>query len=268
MVLSVVIMLTVSFFNISFASQSEETVKAHQKAIQAIENWLNKIPKERYEKAQSEDIFQWKLSIEENQDKCERFQLYNKLLEEIGNKKFVYNASIFNTKTIRYYQLSLYYSCYKSQGGVEPSQFLSSIYSFYKGHINSKNEQWIWLDQFLSFLGGGRFGEDRPKLSSELASNSYGVISNMLKEYLFISDHIVKNNSELIKNKDIFYTENPGAWATYNSENVVLKRIYNFVKMFQGYLKESEKEAIKKFLLPTYQEQDYTVKIYSILRKE
>lgn len=241
-------------------------------AIASIDNWLDSIPENQYQKATEDEIFRWKVMIEKNQG-LGLFLTYYELLGEINQKEFIYENKIFNQKTIRYYQLFKYPDYFLSQADfskikVKPEKLLKTSYDYYRKNINKKEEQLAWLKQFMSFLSYYKHLINHKFYIEKINETNYDIVANILNQYIIISKYYLTKESINIpliflytynKNKP-FITIGLG-----NNENSILEVLYHFSDTWKEYLKSEDKKTILNFVLPKYQDSDYAVKIYSVL---
>lgn len=179
------------------ASADKNSDDYFSQAIYAIENWLESIPDKQYKSAASDEVFKWKVELEKcSFDNYKKFVLYNKMLNEIGNKQFKYQRYIFNNKTLIYYQLDKYSNYYTdywdhnegSEEPVSPTHFLKETYQFYINNVETKEEQWDWINQFITLVSYSYYGAEEQYIAS-LRRESYNTVLEVLKQYIVLSKY-------------------------------------------------------------------------------
>lgn len=251
------------------AGFSGVTEEAYQRVLEAIDAWIATIPEGQYRQAEANDVFRWKVGLEETDPYSgERFIYYDTLLDEIEDRQFYYDNWQYDAKTIRYYQLDLYDCYYSEEVGsadvIEPNVFFADRYVFYKQSIISTPEQWVWLAGFFDFFNYGWYS-GREEFVYSLISNSYNDISDILEQYIFVSGYFLDNNPDVIIQDRNLYSTLTTFYSSETPVDKVLKRLYNFVLLYKDHLEEDDKETILNFILPAYQDNDYAVKIYAEL---
>jgi len=247
---------------------AESTETAYEEVLQAIDNWIETIPADHYKAVEGNQVFQWKVGLEKTPVwGPEKFLYYTQLLEEIGGKEFVYEHYKFNEKSIRYYQFRHYAEYYLStpQPTISPVDFFTQQYKFYKGHINSRNEQWVWLDGFFLFLGG-YYGDSQEDFVHSLASNCYTEVISVVEQYLLLSDYMLNYNPDVIMNYNNYYSSYTVFASTASETDHVLGYLFSFVQRFNLKLDQTAKELILNFIIPKYQDNDFAIKLYAALK--
>jgi len=266
-----IVLLISMIFIIIFTSPvfSSDATDLYNKAINSIDTWLNSIPEDQYKKATNDEIFKWKVKLEKLENNYDRYIYYNELRNSIGNKEFKYEHEIYNKKTLKYrsiYPYSKYFS--KSydenlQIEISPSEFLRDNYNYYKSNINSKKEQFTWLEKFMSFLSSDPYHGDKEFYNS-IVQNDYEIIQKILRSYITLGKYFLEKEPDYITNAPVYYSEYSRG-STQSPEENILSHLESFSEALKPYLKQEEKDTILNYALPKYQNNDYAVKIYSIL---
>lgn len=248
---------------------AESTETAYEKVLQAIDNWIGTIPAERYKVAEGDQVFQWKVGLEENPTGGpERFLYYDELLKQIGTSEFTYGDYTnwkFNATSIRYYQVLHYADYYRNRHTITPSEFFAKQYGFYKQHISSKAEQWVWLDGFFDFLNG-YYADSQGEFVDSLTTNCRAEVIEVLKQYIFLSGYMLDKNPKVILNGEDYYSSSTVFYSGTSEVDHVLGQLLSFVQNFKSELKQPTKELILNFAIPKYQDSDVAVKLYAALK--
>src|SRR5690554_6463961 len=77
--------------------------------IRAIERWLESNPRLEFGSADQEQVFRWKVAIEQAGYRSEdRFLVYQEILTDIGERQFTYEHTIYNATSLRAFMLDTY----------------------------------------------------------------------------------------------------------------------------------------------------------------
>lgn len=257
----VLVIVLIFSFGIFAQNQEDSTKNAYQKVVKAINEWVETTPKQEYKEVESDQLFQWKLKLEENTFGYGRYKVLEELLKKIEDREFSYNMGIYNSKSIRYFQLNQYSMYYRkakqrSEDPVDPNNFLLQKYEYYQSYIESKQEQWLWLSGFISFLSSS--------YAESIANENYDILSQILNQYIFLTKHYLeKNPDKLMKASDLYSTASTFAQATVD---LILRNLHAFSASAGSYLEEEERKLILNFVLPKYKDRDMAVKIYKALK--
>lgn len=241
----------------------------YNESIVFINKWINSIPKDQYQKASEDQVFMWKVELEELDNNYDRYIYYNELKKEIENKEFKYEHEIYNKKSLKYrsiYPYTKYFSKSYNENleiKISPSEFLRDNYNYYKSNINSKKEQFTWLEKFMSFLSSDPYNGDKEFYNS-IVQNDYEIIQEILRNYITLGKYFLENEPDFITNATVYYSDSTLFSSQSDAENI-LHHLEDFSDALKPYLKQEEKEIILNYALPKYQNNDYAVKIYSIL---
>lgn len=241
-----------------FSSGANE-VNEYEIMIQAINEWLDSKEPAVFESADKEEIFEWKVAIEKT-SYGERFYTFSTILHEIGDKTFSYNYANYNASSLRVEMLRLYPEARKRKPQVEkPALFLEDMYSYYLRVVSSRQEQMLWLENFLWF-----FEELNDEESAFVFENHPQIVEDVLRQYLALAkvfldgeesdlwdfDNVYKRMSTIIGNTEL-------------CRNELLEPLSMFVKSpLFGHLSEKYTDTIINFIVPDYTDIDTAVEIY------
>ncbi|MFW6015094.1 MAG: hypothetical protein ACOCRK_01500 [bacterium] len=272
---SLILLIMILSFNVLAA----ETEDLYSEAIQSINNWIESIPKDQYRSATDNEIFMWKVEIENSGgvswDSESSYSILEKLANEIGNKQFIYENITFNKNSINFFQLQNYIKFYNySYSDIpKPDDFFIETLEYYKGNISSVNEQWEWLYGFLQMLSFQEYytsatlgpGTKNENFLNNLKSEYDNVLS-VVNLYIILGDDLLTNNpTPILKSGRLYYDYAVNTYGRNLEVNVFLGQLYNFVYHWQDILSEDDKKRILNQVVPKYQNNDFAVKIYSLL---
>lgn len=232
--------------------------------ILAIENWLESRPRPDFASTEQEQVFRWKVAIEQaGYDSEDRFLVYQALLKEIGDKEFTYQHMVYNATSIRAFMLETYpFGVQRSAEIPRPDRFWADMYSWYQGHVSSKAEQMRWLEGFLSFLSH-RSGTD----VDLLIEDHYDTIRDAIVQYLALLELYLSGEIRSSSLLDVYQTTTTFL-VMGDAKEMAFHTLAQFANSdIASKLARNDKDMILAFVVPKYAHYDAVVRIYAALSK-
>jgi len=124
---------------------------AYDEMIESINRWLQSNEQYEFHSATEQEAFMWRLEVEGlgyGRDKA-NFERVRKLIDDIGDKSFTYQGTVYNKESLQA-NLLRYYPSY-TYG--DPLGFLLEQYEWFKVGVTEKRKQVYWLMEYLNYIG-------------------------------------------------------------------------------------------------------------------
>jgi len=238
----------------------------YSNALKAIDEWVQSIPTQNYHELNTNELFQYKLKIENTSYENE-YLVYKFIYDNIDDNEFIYEKNIYNKKSLIYYMLKSYVSCYKEHKEeiINPSEMLQLAYDEYT-NSNNEEEQINWLAVFMEYISfyGGSYKYEKDFIDN-LSKNSYTIVIELVNTYMLLSNHLLETNEDVVMNIGYYFSKT-GIFASFaNLQARMLNRLVEFSETWHNFLKQENKDRIVSYMLEYYPDADQTVKIYSLL---
>lgn len=241
------------------ARNSKDT---YEKMISAIDDWLTSRSMPVFKSPEAEEKFKWRVEMEKisNAREIDKFIFFSKLLNEIGDKEFIYEEWIYNNHSIRAKLIEYYPTNERNKKVPKPSTFFIEMYNWYKDNMTSKLEQIYWLRLFLDFLSD----LDEIDLENDMV---YNAILDIVKQYLAIAKYYstsVEKSEITAIDTNAYNTRHYLTFSSETAEDFLLKKLIRLVEStIGGLLKEEDKATIVKAVVSDFPDADSTVKIFA-----
>jgi|LFRM01.1.fsa_nt_gb hypothetical protein len=251
------------------ASGRVHAATPYEEMIQAMEAWIASNPRAEFDSAEAAQVFEWRVGLEKlgYQDR-ERFDFFRTLLDEIGDRQFVYQQNRYHKRSIQAKILESYPEAHIGEDGVpDPVAFFKDMRAFYKANISSITEQAYWINAFLDFLADFRRYSVEPSVARRMVEEAGEEIHEVVVEFIAIAQYYLAESKDELKNIDYVYT-NYSMVILLGSEalDMFLRPLNRFAdSLIASLMAKEDRQAIIDFLVPKYADNDTVVKIYSAL---
>jgi hypothetical protein len=231
--------------------------------IMAIQRWHESNPEPRFKSADSKQVFEWRVSLEkfDYKMKVERFQFYERLLSEIGDRQFTHKDWRYNAKSIRAKMLTDYPFWDYTEAIIGPVANFGRLYDWYKENISSQREHLYWLRCFLSYVSDLRDHD-----TEELLKLHHVSLNEICQQYIALLASSDLSPIEAM-NIDYVYSELTVFASSQSVADELLSPLAEFTVEVGSALTEDTKDALISFIVPDYIDNDYAIKIYASIMK-
>lgn len=237
-------------FILAFASGVVNASPAYDEMICSIERWLESNEEAHFLSVSSQELFEFRLEIDSlDWGRSESdFLKINNLMQQLGDRSFDYDYRTYNNESLR--QLLL--TRYPSRLYGDPIVFFLEQYHWYQTNITDKAKQMYWLLEYLEFLEW-LFGDKNIK-------------ENFVRNHRNIVVEIIMQTMALTGDKEAEEFDSQyipdSVWVFGSGSETILLRLNSFLSVWSNQMTEDEKTEMINWLIPTYAESDYAVKIY------
>ena len=227
---------------------------AYDEMIESINRWLQSNEQYEFHSATEQEAFMWRLEVERlgyGRDKA-NFERVRKLIDDIGDKSFTYQGTVYNKESLQA-NLLRYYPSY-TYG--DPLGFLLEQYEWFKVGVTEKRKQVYWLMEYLDYIGW--------------LSRDGNAVNSLTGEYRYMVNEILSQVMAFAEDKEVYdydlvyMPDYIIIWADVES---YLNKIDSFLYYWAEFMTDDEKELMLNWLIPTFAEHDVSVKIYHKLTK-
>ena len=260
----VIIWSLVVILSLILGTTAVEATASYDSMMSAIQNWYQSNPKIEFHSAEAQKVFEWRVALAKFDyvQKVERFGVHETLLNEIGDYEFSYDNYQYNSKSTRAKMLADYPFTTYDQTIVDPIVLFDKTYHWYTEAITDTREHIYWLRELLWFVHWLSDAGDNTTFCREYATE----LNEMCQQWIAL----IKTNEGMSTRfwrdtYDIYFDSEFSAKSYLEKNDLTLRPLYFFVRDVAAALTDRTKDAIVKLIVPDYIDDDWAVRIYSVI---